>query len=250
MDLGARIAAEKFYRDLREVFPDYAADFEQKFTEWQGKWFDPESPGSSSALERCELPEYDPLLFLGPKTIPLLVFELTKPGNFIATTLYNHLETDPQAKVDPEDIINYLTLNRHANLIVELNHERAQRVRRRLEAWKTRCRQLQQQQQPGQLQKQQSAELDTTACEEYDALVAMGSGIIAHVMLEYSKDRAGPWCQLMHQLVCEKPMGVMAHPGGLKQYEAWRDWFENREHHEAAEEGLMPAYLNNVGRWS
>jgi hypothetical protein len=47
MELGARIAAEKFYRDLREAFPDYAADFEQKFAEWQGKWFDPESPGAS-----------------------------------------------------------------------------------------------------------------------------------------------------------------------------------------------------------
>jgi hypothetical protein len=80
----------------------------------------------------------------------------------------------------------------------------------------------------------------------------MGSGIIAHVMLEYSRDRTGPWCRLLHQLVCEKPMVGGSRTGLLKQYEVWRDWFENREHHEArgAGEGWMPAYLNNVGRWS
>jgi hypothetical protein len=40
-----------------------------------------------SASDRCDLDEYEPLLFLGPEIIPLVVYELTKPENFFATAL-------------------------------------------------------------------------------------------------------------------------------------------------------------------
>ncbi|KAH6850855.1 hypothetical protein B0I37DRAFT_414233 [Chaetomium sp. MPI-CAGE-AT-0009] len=258
IEIGAKIEAEKFRRELSEAFPAFVADFNYKFTAWQKKWFDPERPASSSALERCELPEYDPLLFLGPKTIPLVVFELSKPGNFIATTLYNHLETDNRAKVDPQDVLNYLTLNRHANLIVELNRERRERARAHIEAWKARRAQNLHLTTSAPSSPEESnsdtplADPDTT-CPEYDALVAMGSGIIAHVMLEYSRDRAGPWYKLMHQLVCETPAedsGVsLLGGGGEYEYERWRDWFEHQEHHEACG-GRTAAYLRNFGTWS
>ncbi|KAK4151026.1 hypothetical protein C8A00DRAFT_36332 [Chaetomidium leptoderma] len=253
VEQGAKASAERFYLDLKETFPDFVADFEQKFTAWQGKWFGHEAPRSSNADDRCMLPEYDPLLFLGPKTTPLVVFELSKPENFMATTLYNHLETDKSAKVDPDDIVNYLTLIRHANLIVELNHERAQRAKAWIEAWKAHCCAQQQQQQSNS-----NSDSDmTTSGKEYDTLVEMGPGIIAHVMLEYSKDQTGvcgPWCKLMHQLVCEKPMmdGGIGGQGGVdvqKQYEMWKDWFEHMDYEEAAE-GLKPSYMDNFGTWS
>ncbi|KAL2169325.1 hypothetical protein VTG60DRAFT_6260 [Thermothelomyces hinnuleus] len=238
----ARIAAEKLYSNLKETFPGLVDDFERKFTAWQGKWFNFEALGLSSALERCELPEYDPLIFLGPKIIPLVVYELTKPGSCIATALYNHLETDRGAKVDPEDVSNYLTLNRHANLIVELNHERAQLTDTRMRAWKERCA-------AASTSPYSNGPDADIACEEYDALVQMGSSIIAHVMLEFSKDQSGPWYKLMYQLVREKPMTSAAREdrwAEANSYSLWRDWFEHREHHEACEHGFTPSYLTNV----
>ncbi|KAK4140709.1 uncharacterized protein C8A04DRAFT_31799 [Dichotomopilus funicola] len=315
LDGRAKGAAEKFYRDLQHAYPEFVADFENKFTAWQARWFDPESPGAVSALQRCELPEYDPLLFLGPKITPLVVHELSKPGNFIATTLYNHLETDPQTQVHPDDILNYLTLTRHANLIVELNYERFQRAQAHLNAWKARChanrQQQQQQQSPTQPQNQtpqsqtlapppiplsspsaqsttvahsgilsglglNSLELDPdTSCAEYEALVRMGPGIVAQVMLEYNRDRTGPWGKLVHQLICERPLeegqekeqegfldSVKGQEGRsvgedpvrrekrlLRRYEKWRDWFECQEHHEVVG-GSTPSYLKNVASWS
>lgn len=182
----------------------------------------------------------------------------------------NHLETDKHAKVDPEDIANYLTLNRHANLIVELNHERRQRFRVHITAWKARRAQnastttstttnsaspspertTTTTTTPPAVAAAASAADPDTACPEYEALVAMGSGIIAHVMLEYRRDRAGPWHKLMHQLVCEMPATEEGAEGaGEGAYERWRDWFEQQEHHEATG-GRTPSYLRNVGTWS
>lgn len=40
-----------------------------------------------SASDRCYIDEYEPVLFLGPEIIPLVVYELTKPENFFATSL-------------------------------------------------------------------------------------------------------------------------------------------------------------------
>lgn len=177
----------------------------------------------------------------------------------------NHLETDKHAKVDPQDIANYLTLNRHANLIVELNHERRQRFRVHAEAWKARrARNLRitttNSPPTSEASTTPTPDPDTT-CPEYASLVAMGSGIIAHVMLEYRRDRTGPWHKLMHQLVCERPAegegdgvpGVGVGAGvrsGVGEYERWCDWFEYQEHHEAMVGGGTPAYLRNVGTWS
>jgi hypothetical protein len=155
----------------------------------------------------------------------------------------NHLETDPQAKVDRDDVLNYHTLNRQANLIVELNHERTQRARACIEAWKVRVHNYQ--------KGQEGSDSDVTSCDEYDALIKMGPSIVGLIMLEYSRDRAGPWHKVMYHLVCEKRMGLGNGEevvDGQGQYERWQDWFEHCEHHEA-EEGLRPRYLNNCGTW-
>lgn len=99
----------------------------------------------------------------------------------------------------------------------------------------------------------------------------MGPGIVAQVMLEYSRDRTGSWGKLVHQLVCERPLeereeqelegleGMEGQEGMdgparrekrlLRRYEKWRDWFERQEHHEAVG-GSTPSYLKNVATWS
>ncbi|KAL2195765.1 hypothetical protein P885DRAFT_39148, partial [Corynascus similis CBS 632.67] len=148
------------------------------------------------------------------------------------------------AKIDPEDVLNSLTLNRHASLIVELNHERAQRASAHIKAWKAHCARVK-----APFSQHSNGDPDADiVCEAYDALVAMGPGIISHVMLEYSNDQAGPWYKLMYQLVREKPI-TEAGEDRRKDFESywlWRDWFEHREHHEAVEEGVTPSYLMNA----
>ncbi|KAL1843633.1 hypothetical protein VTJ49DRAFT_615 [Mycothermus thermophilus] len=271
LDPEARAFAERFYHELKAAFPVFVADFETKFGAWQRRWFDRETSHSASVIECCELPEYDAVLLLGPKTIPLVVHELCDPRNLFATVLCmsdpipypllivltprvwtdNHLETDPSVKVNPNDVLNYLTLNRQANLIVELNHARAQRAQARIEEW---GRQTQARRQGGATAKGTSqapgdspnSDADTSSAE-YAALVGMGPGIISHVMRAYAADRSMPWWKVMYQLVCEEPP-----PAGTageeeeQQYERWKDWFEHMEHHEAAE-GLNPEYLRRMG---
>ena len=160
----------------------------------------------------------------------------------------NHIETNPQTKISPDDTLNYLILQRQANLIVELSHERTRQAKTRIQAWKARCAQHRgQHNSNNDLDTNQDLNTDTT-CDEYNALVEMGPGIIAQVMLEYDKDRTGPWYKLMHQLVCERPMdgATTGRDGAEGQYERWRGWFEYSEHHEA-EEGLVPEYLRRLG---
>lgn len=158
----------------------------------------------------------------------------------------NQLEADKEAKVDPADTLNYSTLARHANLIVELAHERDQRVRRQIDAWKEArgCAQ------PSPEQVDVSGA--DTAGQEYDALVEMGPGIISHVMLAYDNDRTGPWFKLMHRLVRGKAMDAGATDGNREdvvvqqQYDLWRDWFENKNHDEA---GRVPRNYGDSGTY-
>ncbi|KAL2265488.1 hypothetical protein VTJ83DRAFT_6588 [Remersonia thermophila] len=258
LDPEARAFAERIYYELKAAFPAFVADFESKFGVWRRRWFDVQASSSAdSVLECCELPEYDAVLLLGPKTIPLVVYELCNPQNSFATVLYNHLETDPAVKVSPKDVLNYLTLDRQANLIVELNHERAQQAQAGIEAWR---RQTQTGRQRRAVEDKtchvseedaQHPDLDMSSAE-HAALVGMGPGIVAHIMLAYAADRSGPWWRVMHQLVCEKPAAAVEEEGDTKegeqqqQYERWRRWFEHMEHHEAAE-GLNPEYLRRMG---
>jgi hypothetical protein len=80
----------------------------------------------------------------------------------------------------------------------------------------------------------------------------MGPGIAALVMLEYSEDQAGPWFKLMHRLVDERPIEVVAGGGEAvvdvdvgEQYRVWRDWMvQTEERHETAEGGER-GYLYN-----
>jgi hypothetical protein len=158
----------------------------------------------------------------------------------------NHLETNPSAKIDPNDVLNYLTLNRQANLIVDLNHERARRAQERIEAWRkqTELRQKERLEESGTAQGTASQEGDPdTSCAEYAALVDMGPGIVAQVMLAYAADKTGSWWKVMHRLVCEEEAQKTQEE---VQYERWREWFEDMEYYEA-KEGLNPEYLRRMG---
>ncbi|KAF1960962.1 hypothetical protein CC80DRAFT_544358 [Byssothecium circinans] len=112
--LAAADSAEKLYSDIMAVFPGLVADFDPKWTAWSETWFPSErtdeklhsSSGlwSSSASDRCLVTEFEELLVLGPKIIPLVVYKLAiGPQNCFGVQLYNELEEDKDYLVDPAD---------------------------------------------------------------------------------------------------------------------------------------------------
>ncbi|KAJ4306966.1 hypothetical protein N0V88_000339 [Collariella sp. IMI 366227] len=223
--------AQTFYLKLKEAFPEYVKDFEQKYTAWTDNWSTPGTVYSPDGLS--QLAEYELLAYLGPKTVPLVVHKLSNPTNFMVTGLYNHLETDPSAKISRSDALNFLTLNRQANLIVELNHERFQRAQVRINAWKAL---FSQQPTSTAITTTPINDPTSTTSEEHTALIQLGPSIVAQIMLEYKKNhQAGPpWYRLLHELVGERPMevGGEGEDGVVDvqwQWEMWKDWFEKRE---------------------
>lgn len=70
--------------------------------------------------------------------------------------------------------------------------------------------------------------------EGYWALAAMGSSIIAQVMLEYYNDRHGWGHELLHELVHGRVSGACVFFKPVL-FEQWKDWFEHREHKDAPE---------------
>lgn len=126
--------------------------------------------------------------------------------------------------MDPEDVINYMVLQRQANLIVDMNYDRNRLVQARIEAWKAHCR-----------RSQVFSNSDMyTECEEYYKLLELDGSIIAHLMLAYSKAQKGFWFELLQE---------MAHGLGAKtgmeiinftqQYAGWNKWFQEMKHSEA-----------------
>jgi hypothetical protein len=79
---------------------------------------------ASSLRARCDGDEYWDLLDIGPQILPLVVYKLLDCYNFPAVLLYNDLEKDTRYCVDPEDVINSLTMQRHNNLLVDINLDR------------------------------------------------------------------------------------------------------------------------------
>lgn len=78
-----------------------------------------------SASSRAKGPEFDSLVSMGPKILPLVVHKLTAASDFFAIVLYNEVEDDKAYKVDPKDILNSKVLQRQANLIVDMNYKRS-----------------------------------------------------------------------------------------------------------------------------
>ncbi|KAM0666089.1 hypothetical protein ACQRIU_003944 [Beauveria bassiana] len=82
----------------------------------------PGAPGH--AEDRCYTSEFDKLVEMGKEILPLVNYMLLNDDNFTAVFLYNALEDDTRYRVDPDDVLNFLTLQRQQNLIVDLNRDR------------------------------------------------------------------------------------------------------------------------------
>ncbi|KAM3454436.1 hypothetical protein MY5147_006191 [Beauveria neobassiana] len=117
----AQTSAVNCYKRLESASPKLVADFKRYFHDWQETW---SGHFSSSAEDRCYTSEFDKLVEMGKEILPLVNYILLNDENFTAVFLYNALEDDTRYRVDPHDVLNFLTLQRQQNLIVDLNRDR------------------------------------------------------------------------------------------------------------------------------
>ncbi|KAK4100932.1 hypothetical protein N658DRAFT_497019 [Parathielavia hyrcaniae] len=224
---NTRWSTTRLYLGLLETFPKYVRDFEAKWNDWQ-QAISADDPSTQSST-----PSFTALTALGPKVIPLVVYQLTlNPNNNAAVHLYTTLETDPSylpTDTDPSPA---------AQQIIRLSFARNRAVRNALADFAERCERV---------GIHASSAGMFTECTEYDALLAFGQSIVPHVMLQYARDvqtqsggvpavvRRGVlfWYELLHELVWHRKSGAVT-VWLDDAYEFWRRWFE-----EGVVEGAM-----------
>ncbi len=79
--------------------------FQAAFAAWKKTWFEGGLAISSDPHTRTVGREFDALVALGPKILPLVVESLAEPGNFLALQLYDTLQPNPQliVQLEPDD---------------------------------------------------------------------------------------------------------------------------------------------------
>lgn len=108
----------------------FLKDFSAAWSAFVGAWGRhlSRSPFCDDASVCKQTREFSALLALGPeskarKAVKVLVVHrlATEPKNFVGVYVYNWLERDDDYVVHRRDLFNYNVLQRHANLIVEMN---------------------------------------------------------------------------------------------------------------------------------
>jgi hypothetical protein len=79
--------------------------FQAAFAMWKKTWFQGGLAVSSDPHTRTVGEEFDALVALGPKILPLVVERLADPDNFLALQLYDALQPNPNLIVqfEPDD---------------------------------------------------------------------------------------------------------------------------------------------------
>jgi hypothetical protein len=141
-----------------------------------------------------------------------------------SSCLDNALEKDAGVKIDPDNGFDHHVLQRQANLLVDLNHQRNQ-------AFKTLAASWQAHKKTPEVATAAHSDAHTSG-EAYEALAGLGDGVVAHSMLEYVKDVDGWWHELLHhQLHGEKSNSGVFQKNQL--FKDWKTWFEHHDHHAA-----------------
>jgi len=138
-------------------------------------------------------------------------------------TIDNSLEKDEGVKVNPENIMDYHWLQRHAHLILEMNHQRNLTFASTVARWREHQ----------QENRFSSNSADYTSGDAYDSLVQMGQGIIGNVMDQYANKQDGWWHEMLHEIVHGRRSGAYQFSKHLF-YADWKEWFESGEPLDAA----------------
>jgi hypothetical protein len=93
-------AQKKALRAARSDVPtDIHVAFETAFEAWKATWFTGGLAISSNPHTRTVGKEFDALIALGPRILPLVVEKLADPDNFLALQLYDAIQPDEQLVV-------------------------------------------------------------------------------------------------------------------------------------------------------
>lgn len=91
---------KKILRDQRSAVPsEVQTAFDAAFTAWQGTWFRGGLAFDSNPNTRAVGKEFDALIALGPRILPLVVEALADPENFLALQLYDAIQPDEKLVV-------------------------------------------------------------------------------------------------------------------------------------------------------
>ncbi|KAK4100169.1 hypothetical protein N658DRAFT_508110 [Parathielavia hyrcaniae] len=209
---------------LLDAFPDYHADFEAKLQSWQEAISPSSDPSTWSSVS-----EFDALVALGPKAVPLALRHLRDAkGDGIATAafLYSKLEHDPEYLVDTADP------ERNVAAILEKNFERNRVVRNALLDYVEHC----------EMVALQSNSLFCTESNEFEDLVRIGPPVIPQLMLSYKKTHAQQLFEyeLLHVILWGHKTGQTTISMPM-QYNMWDDWFQKRNYNEAPHYARPPS---------
>ena len=137
----------------------------------------------------------------------------------------NAVEQDSNVKVDPTNVLDYNVLQRHANLIIDMNHVRASTFASHVRTWR--------QYQDELLSANSKDYLDH---QSYRSIVQMGPGIIGYVFQEYVDEPGGWWHELLHEIVHGRTSGAGTFFKD-RLYAEWKAWFEEGRQLEEAPKG-------------
>jgi hypothetical protein len=92
-------------REIEHLPQDLRAVFDHSFAAWKRTWFSGGLAINSNPHTRAVGREYDELIALGARVLPLVVEQLAEPENFLALQLYDALQADEKLLVqfEPED---------------------------------------------------------------------------------------------------------------------------------------------------
>jgi len=99
-------AQKKILREhLSQIPDDLRKAFDVAFNAWKETWFSGGLAISSDPSDRTIGKDFDALISLGPKILPLVVEVLADPENFLALQLYDAIQPNPQLIVqfEPDD---------------------------------------------------------------------------------------------------------------------------------------------------
>lgn len=135
----------------------------------------------------------------------------------------NKIERNSHYKVDPRDTLDYNTLQRQANLIVDMNYERYNHVDRAIQNWKESLKKY---------CNLDSNVTDLADDEAYKGLIEHGEGAIAHVMMEWKtntdEQASRLWETVIKRIVSGETTGLLE--SGSQGLAKWSDWYENKDY--------------------
>ncbi|KAK4185211.1 hypothetical protein QBC35DRAFT_504125 [Podospora australis] len=211
----------KFARKLATAFPKYQADFEMKWSAWRNA-----ISTSSDSSTWSGVPQFQELLYLGPKIVPLVLAKMDGSDATAGVFLYNKIETDLAYRIEADD----LDITAQVDKIRHKNFIRNRAVRNALLDWEDHC---------DMAGRFSSSTLAFTLCEDYFELVKFGVCIVPQLMLQYGKlrhdaHRRHPIFghEALHEVIwgypCEFEEIIID-----TQCKDWVEWFENEDYIQA-----------------